>query len=144
MTKRSTKKTTEDMNVLKARTVLKEYTKRFGELPAVAKETKHTERSTQFFKDCFQHQIDFIADPSKLKTALCSRRAGKTHAAAVYLLKEMVEYPGSEAAYIALTRANAKRVMWPKIKQLSHQYSLGLHFNNSELFCTFPNGSVIY
>ena len=141
---KNTKKTTSGMNVLKARTVLKEYTKRFGDLPPIAQNTSHTERSTQFFKDCFQHQIDFIADPSKLKTALCSRRAGKTHAAAVYLLKEMVEYPGSEAAYIALTRSNAKRVMWPKLKQLSHQNSLGLHFNNSELFCTFPNGSVIY
>tara|TARA_R100000808_G_C2155477_1_gene168149 strand:+ start:11717 stop:13171 length:1455 start_codon:yes stop_codon:yes gene_type:complete len=134
----------QSMNPIEAREVVKEYIKRFGEPPVQKKRIKATERSTQFFKDCFEEQIKFINDKSKLKTALCSRRAGKTHSAAVYLLKEALENPDSECAYIALTRINAKRVMWPKLKQLDRQYSMNINFNNSELTAYLPNGSVIY
>ena len=133
-----------DMNPIEAREVLKEYVKRFGEPPQQEKSLKAAERSTQFYKDCFDKQVAFISDPAKLKTALCSRRAGKTHSAAVYLLKQALENPESEAAYIALTRINAKRVMWPKLKQLDRKYSMNINFNNSELTAYLPNGSVIY
>ena len=132
------------MNPIEAREVLKEYVKRFGEPPTKEKSLKATERSTQFYKDCFDKQVAFISDPAKLKTALCSRRAGKTHSAAVYLLKQALENPESESAYIALTRINAKRVMWPKLKQLDRKYSMNINFNNSELTAYLPNGSVIY
>jgi hypothetical protein len=134
----------DQMNPIEARELVKEYIKRFGDTPKKEKSGQVTERSTQFFKDCFDKQVAFISDPAKLKTALCSRRAGKTHSCAVYLLKQALENPESEAAYIALTRINAKRVMWPKLKQLNHQYSMNIKFNNAELTAYLPNGSVIY
>ncbi|MCP4923815.1 MAG: hypothetical protein GY915_07285, partial [bacterium] len=70
-------KKSDQMNPIEARELVKEYIKRFGETPKKDKSVQVTERSTQFFKDCFDRQVAFISDPAKLKTALCSRRAGK-------------------------------------------------------------------
>lgn len=92
----------------------------------------------------FAQQLAFVRDKSKFKSAVCSRRAGKSHALATYLILECLLNGAANCIYGALTRASAKKVIWSLLKKLTRQFDLGCTFNETELTCTFPNGSVIY
>ena len=108
---------------------------------------KARERVTKpvFLDPAFPHQTSFVADPAKLKAALCTRRAGKSYGAGSYLLKEAWENPGCTCLYIALTRQSAKNILWKDVlKTINRKLALGCKFNETELSCTLPNGSVIY
>ncbi|MES2359934.1 MAG: terminase family protein [Gemmatimonadota bacterium] len=97
-----------------------------------------------FVRELFAQQLAFIADAGRAKAALCSRRAGKTYAACAYLLLAAFRNPGTVSAYIALTRASAKRLLWEELIRFDHRHSLGLTFNHSELTARLPNGSSIF
>lgn len=92
----------------------------------------------------FGLQQAFICDPAKLKLALCGRRAGKTIACAIYLLLEAACHPGSLCPYIALTRKNAKLLLWPELQRLNARFKLNIKFNHTDLIAEFPNGSKIW
>jgi hypothetical protein len=62
---------------------------------------------------CFKEQLDFIKDPDNFSTAVCSRRAGKTVACAADILNTTQVRPGTISLYITLSRASAKRIVWP-------------------------------
>jgi hypothetical protein len=90
-------------------------------------------------------QTAFIDDPSRLKAALCTRRAGKSYAAGLMLLREAYKHPGVSCLYVALTRASAKRILWKDVlKEIDREQGLQCRFNETELSCTLPNGSIIY
>ena len=127
-----------------ARAVVREYIKRFGD-PDALEEDKGVakDRSYRWQEDLFEQQLAFINDPASFKTALCSRRSGKTYAACYYLIETASRYPDSISAYIALTRNSAKRLMWMELKRANRRYHIGMHFNNSELIATLPNRSQI-
>lgn len=96
--------------------------------------------------DCFDKQEAFIEDPSRQKAAICSRRAGKSRAAAVYLFLEAFRKPRTTCLYVALTRSSAKTIMWKLLKSLNRDLQLGLladDFNESDLAVRLPNGSII-
>lgn len=126
-----------------ARAVLREYIKRFGDVPEEEAKQIDEKRSFRWREDLFDYQLNFIDDPAKLKTALCSRRAGKTYCACYYLIEVATRKPGSISAYIALTRGSAKRLMWAELKRAARKYMLDVKFNNSELIATLKNGSQI-
>lgn len=105
---------------------------------------KEPSSKPDFLKSLFQHQRNFILDPSKNKAALCSRRAGKSHTAAAYLLKTAIDMPGTSSVYIGLTRKSAKRIMWGVLKQLCRKHKIETSFNNTELTITLDNESIIY
>jgi PBSX family phage terminase large subunit len=99
----------------------------------------------EFLAECFPEQRAFIEDPSRLKASLCTRRAGKSMAAALYLLKEAYEHPGASLLYIALTRESAKRIIWKDcLKVLDRRLNLGVDFAEHSLEARLPNGSIIY
>lgn len=93
---------------------------------------------------CFKEQIDFINDQSQFKTAVCSRRAGKTVSCAADLLNTAIAFPNVVCLYITLKRVNAKRIIWPELLRINREYSLGGNPNESDLSLKFLNGSVIY
>jgi hypothetical protein len=93
---------------------------------------------------CFKEQVAFIRDPAKYKTAVCSRRAGKTIACAADLLDTALCKPKAASLYITLSRLNAKRIIWSEILEINRQYSLGGIPNETELSIKFPNRHVIY
>jgi hypothetical protein len=127
-----------------AREVLRQFHKRFGDVKDLREESSSSlERSYRWQEDLFEEQLAFINDPASFKTALCSRRAGKTYASCYYLIETASKYPDSLSAYIGLTRSSAKRLMWTELKKANRKYHIGMTFNNSELICTFPNGSQI-
>lgn len=93
----------------------------------------------------FPEQRAFINDPSRLKAALCSRRAGKSYSAGVYFFKEMLRFPQITCLYIATTRDQAKRIMYKDIlKSLNRKFKLGMSFNETTLQVTADNGSFLY
>ena len=101
-------------------------------------------KTSVFTPVLFKKQQDFIDDPSKLKTLLCGRQAGKSTTAAAYLCIECHRSPDIRVAYIGLTRKSAKNVIWGDLKIINRDHKLGMKFNNTELTVLFPNGSEIY
>lgn len=96
----------------------------------------------------FPKQRAFIEDPSTLKAALCTRRAGKSEGAAFALYEKAFANPDSRCLYLALTRLQAKDIMWGKLKDINSERRLCLGvpkrgFNETELKITLPNRSTI-
>jgi len=90
-------------------------------------------------------QQRFIDDPSRLKAAICTRRAGKSYASGLYLLQEALSNPGCTCLYIGLTRESAKRIFVRNIlHDLVLKFGLTGKWNASELSYTLSNGSVLY
>lgn len=94
-------------------------------------------------QELFDEQRAFVDDPSAQKAALCSRRAGKSYMCACYLLEVAMRNPGSVCVYIALTRKNAKRILWRELLNLDARYGIGMHFDNQDLVARLYNGSEI-
>lgn len=93
---------------------------------------------------CFKEQLEFVQDASMFKTAVCSRRAGKTIACAADLIDTALKHEGVVCLYITLSRKNAKRIIWPELTKINKAFRLGGNPNESDLSLTFPNGSVVY
>lgn len=93
---------------------------------------------------CFDEQLSFIKDPARFKTAVCSRRSGKTIACAADLIDTALKHPKSKNLYITLSRANAKRILWPELLAINEEFKLMAHTNETELSMSFINGSIIY
>lgn len=94
---------------------------------------------------CFREQLAFVRDPARYKTAVCSRRAGKTVGCAAHLISTALEFPGSVALYITLKRNNAKKLIWPELLKINQAFGLGFRPNTTDLSLTHPEtGSVIY
>ena len=93
----------------------------------------------------FPEQRKFIEDPSRLKVAVCSRRAGKSHGVALALLKAAYQYPGSFPIYMNGNRAQAKVMIWPALRDIDQELKLGLRFDQATSDVKLPNaiGSVI-
>jgi hypothetical protein len=93
----------------------------------------------------FPQQRAFLDDTSRFKTALCTRRAGKSYGEGLALLSEALKRPGVSCLYVSLTRASAKRIMYKDVlKAINREYELGAKFIETELEVRLPNGSVIY
>jgi hypothetical protein len=93
---------------------------------------------------CFKEQLEFISDRAQYKTAVCSRRAGKTIACAADLIDTALRFPGVVCLYITLSRKNAKRIIWPELLKINREFQLGGHPNETDLSIKFPNESIIY
>lgn len=92
----------------------------------------------------FEAQAKFKLDPAPFKTAVCSRRAGKTVECAADLIDTSLKTAGVVCIYITLSRTNAKKLIWKELKEIARTKGLDVHFDNTELSATFNNNSVIY
>ena len=113
---------------------------------AIIKELKERTKTKKFTIEeyCFPEQVAFINDPNNFTTAVCSRRAGKTVACASDLVNTALTRPGTISLYITLSRASAKRIVWPEILEINRQFELGGETNMADLSMKFPNSSIIY
>lgn len=93
---------------------------------------------------CFKEQLEFIRDPFQFKTAVCSRRSGKTVGCAAHLIDTALSHREVVCLYITLSRKNAKRIIWPELLKINREYNLGGIPNESDLTLKFSNGSIIY
>ena len=95
--------------------------------------------------DNFQKQNDFVNSKATRIIAQCTRRAGKSYGVGKKLFKEASENPNVNVLYIALTRSNAKRILYKDIlKEISREKNIKCKFNGSDLTVTLDNGSIIY
>ena len=92
----------------------------------------------------FKEQLDFVTDEETFATAVCSRRAGKSIACSAYMIHTALTRHGTVSLYVTLSRAGAKRIIWPSIMELNDTYKLGGITNIADLSMKFPNGSMIY
>ena len=60
-------------------------------------------------------QEAFIADKSLRKIGRCGRRAGKTVTMIVYYIRTMINKPKARCLYLALTRDQAKEIVWEPV-----------------------------
>lgn len=95
-------------------------------------------------KYCFKEQLAFIQDPNDFVTGCTSRRAGKSTGCCADLISTAIGRAGIVCLYITLSRASAKRIVWPELTKINREYELGGVPNIADLSLTFPNGSVIY
>jgi hypothetical protein len=92
----------------------------------------------------FDKQLAFVEDPAPFKTAVCSRRSGKTISCAADLTNTAINNNNVVVLYITLSASNAKKLIWPEFKRLNEKHDLGGLPNEAELSITFQNGSIIY
>lgn len=92
----------------------------------------------------FKEQIDFVRDPARFATAVCSVRAGKTTACAADLIDTALGMPGTTGLYITLARSSAKRIVWPELRKIITQFKIDATPNEVDLSYKFANGSMIY
>jgi hypothetical protein len=94
-----------------------------------------------------QLQRDFIDDLEQFKSLLCPRRAGKTVAAAAYLILTCLEKPGAQCVFGTMTLKRAWQLIVngkDGLRKWNKKYSLGLHFNSQQHVITFPNESKVF
>lgn len=111
--------------------------------PAPEPENRIATDGERVLAHLFPAQLKFIQDKAKAKVARCGRRAGKTMAVASGLTRSCLNHPGGLCGYITTTRLHAKRLLWKELKRLNRHYELGAEFNETDLECRFPSGSVI-
>lgn len=92
----------------------------------------------------FEAQLKFKQDTSPFKTAVCSRRSGKTVECAADLIDTANQNPNVICLYITLSRNNAKKLIWKELLKINRTKKLRGKVDNTELSLTMPNGSVIY
>ncbi len=76
-----------------------------------------------YMRALFPAQKRFAMDRARKKTALCSRRAGKSEAIAAWLLEGAEATPGEMSLYVALSRNNARMIMWRTIEALQRRHT---------------------
>ena len=119
--------------------------------PALAREylrrlQSELAQEPQYLIDLHPRQRAFVDDPAKFKAAQCSRRAGKSHGAAVWLLEGGRQAPHEMSVYIALSRNNARMIMEKAMRDLERNYNIGLRFfeRDNQLMVGMPNGHIIW
>lgn len=91
----------------------------------------------------FPEQLAFVLDKSKERAALCTRRAGKSHAIMAFLVEGALTTPGGLSAYICISRPNAEMYFWPELKLFGEKFGLNFNTNEAKLIATLPNGHRI-
>ena len=99
--------------------------------------------SSQLIGSLHPKQLEFFESNSKKRIARCSRRAGKTHLAAIGLIDAAVKTPGVLVLYITLSIKNARRILWTTLREIERSWALGMEFLENQLTVKMPNGSQI-
>lgn len=88
------------------------------------------------------HQRAFVEDSADVASALCSRRAGKTHALAALVALGQMRHPKGLSLYLAETVGKARELLWDgALAGLSERHHLGAKlWRPDNLYITWPNG----
>lgn len=94
----------------------------------------------------FPAQLAFVEDAAPRKVALCSRRAGKSHGVAAWLLDGAANAPGELSLYVALSRNSARMILWRALEMIDRAEQIGLRLTevDGQLIVRCPNGHRIW
>lgn len=115
-----------------------------NEAALIVQELEARSRGFKLTDFCFPEQLAFVNDRSRFKTAVCSRRAGKTVGIAADLIDTALKEARMASLYVTLSRLNAKRLIWQDLLTINSAYKMGGEPNLSELTLTMPNRHIIY
>lgn len=73
-----------------------------------------------------------------------ARRSGKSAANARKLLRHAPRNPGGISFFAAKDAKTAKRIIGPTLRELSHEFGLGLHWSTADTAFIAPNGYTIW
>jgi len=100
--------------------------------------------SFSFYNFAFDKQIEFFKDSGpRFRTAVCSRRAGKTVGVAADLIDTCLTESNVTCLYITITKDNVRRIIWADIQKIIEDYKIPCRMNNLLMEIKFPNGSRI-
>ena len=91
----------------------------------------------------FPEQAAFVRDPSKLKAALCTRRAGKSYGSAIMMVTAAIEHPGSRIVYLTISRQKARENMQKPISDTLRRCGIKATWKQAALTFSLENGSEI-
>lgn len=97
----------------------------------------------EMLRDLSAYQRAALLTKATHKSVLATRRAGKSHAACVALIRAALSRRNAVCYYLALTRQSAKRIAWKVLKELCRKYAVPAEFKESELVVEFENGGSI-
>jgi|GEM_PF-744490 len=93
----------------------------------------------------FSAQQKFFRSSNKrFKTAVCSRRAGKTLGIVADMLDTAMSEEAVNLLYITITQQAARAIIWSDLIRMIDEYKIECKTDNSRLIITFPNKSKIY
>jgi PBSX family phage terminase large subunit len=92
---------------------------------------------------CFLEQLAFIENTTRFKTAVCSRRAGKTIGIAADMISTCTNEPNVICLYLTLTFKNARSILWPDLKKILQDFKIECRIDDQRLEIKFPNRSEI-
>lgn len=93
---------------------------------------------------CFDAQAKFFrGEGARFRTAVCSRRAGKTVGIAADAVDTCLTHDDVTCLYITLTQQNARNIIWGDIMKIIEDHNLECKIDNVRLTVRFPNGSRI-
>lgn len=91
----------------------------------------------------FNKQNQAIDDSAKLRAWNCTRRAGKSTAAAIDLVETLEKYPNCKNLYLALTLDSARGILWDELKNMNDKFKLSLEFKEQRSIVVHENGASI-
>jgi hypothetical protein len=97
-------------------------------------------------QQCAGHPLQerFLADRSRVRVLVTSRRTGKTVVLCVDAARTAARVePGTWVLYVTKTRKNAKAVAWPEIKRVLRESGHAYTANESDLTITISGGGSI-
>jgi len=104
---------------------------------------EHKDDRPDFASTMFEQQLIPWACHEDEHALLWGRRGGKTEYIGRWLYDGCYEQQGSAQLYLAQTHDNARLILWPTLKWLDQRFELGCTFDNSRLWVTCPNGSMV-
>jgi hypothetical protein len=95
---------------------------------------------------CHVKQRAFVADTSRRKAALCSRRAGKSFGLLVWFIVGALSDPGGLSVFIARTKGDARRILEPAVQELRARTGLSLAFfeRDGQLMLGLPGRHALW
>jgi len=106
---------------------------------------KDKESSGFVFEDfCFEAQNKFFkGEGPRFKTAVCSRRAGKTTGIAADMVDTCNRESNVICLYLTLSKRNARNIIWHDLQKILLDHELDVKINQVEMSVLFKNGSKI-
>jgi hypothetical protein len=91
----------------------------------------------------FPQQLNVLNDPSRRKSALCPRRAGKSWTAMSYAFDECLAHDRAKVVIVTLTLKSAKNIYWNEIKDFARKFGVSIEMYVNDMRIDFANGSQI-
>lgn len=93
----------------------------------------------------FDEQFEFFHGIGiRFRSAVCSRRAGKTVGIAADMIDTAEDEAGINLLYITITQQAARAIIWGDLKKIVEDYQIDCKTDDNRLTVTFPNKSKIY